>query len=109
MLVLKISEQMAVFYGKRTLIVMHYALCHAIKLSGSWYNVDNPEEVKIFVLTLTALGMRDQDLIRRLRDTALRELNREIDKLSIPPLRTQISAYRQHFSTLMPIELLNQS
>jgi len=88
---------------------MHYALYHAIKLSGSWYNVDNPEEVKIFVLTLTALGMRDQDLIRRLRDTALRELNREIDKLSIPPLRTQISAYRQHFSTLMPIEMLNQS
>jgi len=28
--------------------------------------------------------MRNQDLIRRLRDTALRELNREIDKLFHP-------------------------
>ncbi|MCD6535843.1 MAG: hypothetical protein J7K49_02270 [Thaumarchaeota archaeon] len=43
-----------------------------------------PEEVEIFVPTLTALGMRDQDLIRRFRDTALRELNREIDKLFHP-------------------------
>lgn len=30
------------------------------------------------------MGMRNQDLIRRLRDTALRELNREIDKLFHP-------------------------
>ena len=30
------------------------------------------------------MGIRDQDLIRRLRDTALRELNRELDKLFHP-------------------------